>query len=258
MTFSRGGGRVNFSTSTAFGSLKMTAHCPGTTALPNELWIRAFSYLDQRDLFVLGNVSRSFLIASSADSLWEAQCRRRWRGKQNVSRFAKRRGGGAGGEDENENENENDGSGNGRLEYCSAVLRQFRLDPTRVPPLNVAGSLMHDPKSWKESYVMAEIDSRRVGMTRDELVIFKWQLIYDGTPSTMGLRKFNENGTYWSPYMGICEWLLHDQRLMFAGLSLLVERDANTWGWVIGRGQRTTYYSVEVESHDAIHSIRTG
>jgi hypothetical protein len=167
-----------------------------------------------------------------------------------------RRGGGAGGEDENENEN--DASGNGRLEYCSAVLRQFRLDPTRVPPLNVAGSLMHDPKSWKESYVMAEIDSRRVGMTRDELVIFKWQLIYDGTPSTMGLRKFNENGTYWSPYMGICEWLLHDQRLMFAGLSLLVERDANTWGWVIGRGQRTTYYSVEVESHDAIHSIRTG
>ena len=92
---------------------------------------------------------------------------------------------------------------------------------------------------------MAEIESRRVAMTRDELVHFKWQLIYDGTPSTMGLRKFNENGTYWSPYMGMCEWLLRGQQLMFAGLSLLVERDTNTWGWVIGRGQRTTYYSVE-------------
>ncbi|KAL3764472.1 hypothetical protein ACHAW5_000136 [Stephanodiscus triporus] len=220
------------------------------STLPNELWIRAFSFLDQKDLFVLGNVSRNFLSASSADSLWEDICHRRWRGKQNVGRFAKRGtvgGGGGGGGGGGVGGGGWGGDNDGRVEYCSDILRQFgRLC---LPPLNVPGSLMHDPKSWKESYVMAEIDSRRVEMSTYELVRFKWQLIYDGSPSKMGLRKFNENGTYWSPYMGVCEWLLQGRRLMFAGLSLMVERDANTWGWIIGRGERTTYYSVDVDGY---------
>ncbi|KAL3826240.1 hypothetical protein ACHAXA_006268 [Cyclostephanos tholiformis] len=213
---------------------------PEASALPNELWIRAFSYLDQRDLFALGNVSRNLLSASSADSLWEVACRRRWRGKHNVARFARKAKDGRTGGGVRDEENDR---GTGR---CSGALRRLLLDdPTRMPPLNVDGSVMHDPRSWKESYILAEIDSRRRFMSREELVSFRWQLIYDGSPSKMGLRKFNEDGTYWSPYMGLCTWILHGQRLIFAGLSLSVERDENTWGWIIGRGQKTTYYSVE-------------
>ena len=86
-------------------------------------------------------------------------------------------------------------------------------------------------------------------MTREELIYFKWNLVYDGYSSRMGLRQFNSNGTYWSPYIGVCEWLLHGQHLLFAGMSLVIERDVDSWGWVIGRGQRTVYYSVEVLSH---------
>eukprot|EP00571_Detonula_confervacea_P002949 CAMPEP_0172314122 /NCGR_PEP_ID=MMETSP1058-20130122/21747_1 /TAXON_ID=83371 /ORGANISM="Detonula confervacea, Strain CCMP 353" /LENGTH=82 /DNA_ID=CAMNT_0013027905 /DNA_START=407 /DNA_END=652 /DNA_ORIENTATION=+ len=82
---------------------------------------------------------------------------------------------------------------------------------------------------------MAEIDSQRTVMAREELIHFKWQLIYDGSPSQMGLRQFQENGRYWSPYMGMCEWVLRGQlggqHLVFAGMTLLVERDLNTWGW---------------------------
>jgi hypothetical protein len=114
-----------------------------------------------------------------------------------------------------------------------------------MPHVSVDGTVRHDPRSWKESYILAEIDSRRRYMSREELVRFRWQLIYDGSPSKMGLRKFNEDGTYWSPYMGLCTWILHGQLLTFAGLSLPVERNASNWGWVIGRGQRTVYHSVE-------------
>ncbi len=93
---------------------------------------------------------------------------------------------------------------------------------------------------------MAEMDSRRKLLSREEFTHFKWQLIYDGHPSRMGLRQFHQNGTYWSPYIGVCEWLLHGRHLMFAGMALLVERNEENWGWIIGRGERTVYYSVEV------------
>lgn len=94
---------------------------------------------------------------------------------------------------------------------------------------------------------MAEIDSRRHVITSAELVHFKWQLIYNGSPSHMGLRQFDANGMYRSPYMGMSEWVLHGQYLMFAGITLLVERNMDSWGWVIGRGQRTEYHSVEAD-----------
>ena len=131
--------------------------------------------------------------------------------------------------------------------FSTSVDGRIVLDDARVPtaPVIVDGRVMRDPRSWKESYALAEIDSRRRYMSVEELVNFRWQLIYDGSPSRMGLRKFNEDGTYWSPYMGLCTWMLDGERLAFAGMSLLVERNASNWGWVIGRGQRTEYHSVE-------------
>jgi hypothetical protein len=95
-----------------------TDQCPEIIVLPNELWSRAFSYLDQKDLSTLGNVSRIFLSLPSADSMWEAMCHRRWKGKQNVARFEKTSG--RGGEEE---------ENNGRVENCSTLLRKFRDDP---------------------------------------------------------------------------------------------------------------------------------
>lgn len=251
-----------------------------SSTLLNELWIRSFSYLDEKDLFRLGNVSRKFLSASSADSLWGPLCRRRWEGKQNVRRFYYRRrdeassstaearmiAGGAGCDNDRRREASVDseskveggcddntiGIDHGRVTYCVDLIRQFERVPD-VPALNM-GTLTHEPTSWKESYVMAEMDSRRQAMTREELVHFKWKLVYDGKESRLGLRQFDANGMYWSPYMGMCEWILRGQYLMFAGMSLLVERDEESWGWIIGGGpirQRTVYHSVEAEERNA-------
>jgi|Transcript_9124 hypothetical protein len=219
---------------------------PNANVVPDEIWIKSFSYLNPRDLLhSVGKVSQTFLRLSSSDSIWGEHCANRWRGKLNVGRFFRHHD-----EDTTNNpsteENKHiiNNNNNGRMMYCSELIRQFG-HVENIPALNM-GSLMHEPSSWKEAYLMAEIDSRRQTMAREELVHFKWKLVYNGGPSRMGLRQFEANGTYFSPYIGVCEWLLHGNQLMFAGMSLAVERDENTWGWVIGKGQRTVYYSVEV------------
>jgi len=134
----------------------------------------------------------------------------------------------------------------------NAVMTDGRqYECARLPPLNMA-SLMHKIKSWKESYIMAEMDSKRPYLSKEELVYFKWKLIYDGRPSNMGLRQFNADGTYHSPYMGVVNWGLEDNRFSFAGTSLKIERDANTWGWIIGKNERTMYRSVDENDIEVI------
>ncbi|KAL9182504.1 hypothetical protein ACHAXT_013156 [Thalassiosira profunda] len=233
----------------------MSAQSNQSPALPNELWIRSFSFLGSQDLFSLGNASRAFQAMASDDALWEPQCRRRWEGKQNVRRFlVRRRADGRrreGGDDSGVTCCRSDAV----RRYCRAI--QFRGTWYRdhlgslsrfednASALNMSDALLHPPTSWKEAYIMAEMDSRRTVLTREELIHFKWQLIYGGSPSKTGLRQFNANGTYTSPYLGTCEWILEGRHLQFSGMALLVERDAKTWGWIVGRGQRTEYYSVD-------------
>lgn len=232
---------------------KSSKECTDCPVLLNELWIRSFSYLSEKDLFALGQVSRNFLIISSTDDMWKPICNRRWKGKQNVKRFVRK-------EDE-------EGTNDGRVSYCIDLMNQYYPSGfsavcasyfstmegsiNQLPALNM-GSVMHKPKSFKESYIMAEIDSKRTHLSKEELVHFKWKLIYDGRPSQMGLRQFNANGTYNSPYMGVCNWELEYNCFNFAGTSLLVERDTNTCGWIIGKNQRTMYRSVDENDIDVI------
>jgi hypothetical protein len=46
------------------------------------------------------------------------------------------------------------------------------------------------------------------------------------------------------------EWVLRGNMLTFAGMELVVEKDKRTWGWIIGKGQRTVYYSVKVDERN--------
>lgn len=100
--------------------------------------------------------------------------------------------------------------------------------------------------SWRHRFVIAEADAVRDEITREELVHFRWRLVYNGIPSNMGLRRFQPDGLYASPYLGLTEWHLHENNLIFSGMSLPIERSRNNWGWVIGKGSRTEYHSVEV------------
>ena len=77
--------------------------------LLNELWIRSFSYLSEKDLFALGQVSRNFLIISSTDDLWKPLCNRRWKGKQNIKRFVRKEC--------------EEGINDGRVTYCTDLMK---------------------------------------------------------------------------------------------------------------------------------------
>jgi len=55
--------------------------------LPEDMWIRCFSFLGSHDTAIAGYVSRSFQSLSSTDKLWEKICHRRWRGKENEERL---------------------------------------------------------------------------------------------------------------------------------------------------------------------------
>ena len=227
----------------------MTTEAMNQSLLPSEVWIKSLSYLDTNDLHSASLVNLSFLIWSSDDSIWYEICRRRWDGKFNVHRFYVNDF-----QEERGHPLNSDSSAQEELvaenlflrtdmTYCFQLIQQFG-SAGAVPPLNM-GSIIHQPTSWKEAYFMAEIDSRRETISREELVLFRFQLLYNGNPSRMGLRQFNIDGYYDSPYMGRSEWILHGHHLLFAGMSLLVERDKKTWGWVIGRGERTEYRTVE-------------
>jgi hypothetical protein len=99
--------------------------------------------------------------------------------------------------------------------------------------------------TWKQGFAWAEYDKYRKVIRREEICHYAWKLIYNGTESRMGLRRFQEDGTYHSPYAGVCEWTLFQNKLCFMGIALPMERNEGTWGWVIGKGHATEYQSVE-------------
>ena len=231
------------SSSSPWQSSQTTAPYHGKSiSLPNELWSKAFSYLDHKGLFMLGNVNRNFLSLSSDNSIWERLCHRRWMGKQNVARFEMKTC---------NNRATMQNCYDGRVPI--ARLQQFH-DPTLIQPINIIGHFMHEATSWKEAFIIAEIDSRRVNMCIHELLRCKWQLIHDGKASS-DLRYFEKEDNI----NRICEYTKHDinvrwggslqgQKISFPGVSLGVERNPYTWGWIItAQNQKGAYYSVEQE-----------
>ena len=130
-----------------------------------------------------------------------------------------------------------------------------------------ASSFVNFASSWKEAYIMAEIDSKRTIFTPEELIYCQWQLVYNGTPSSTGLRHFNPDGTYESPYMGISRWSLNyvnvrgegesdekyraNLRFSTMQVSLIVERNHDTWGWTVGSDEQgITYHSVDPKEEE--------
>lgn len=255
---------------------------PQERLIPPEIWIKSFAYLEASDLLhSVALTNQLFLELSSDDLIWNELCIKRWNGKLNTSRFRVSGGYEAEGRELERSSNIADEGGHASsgvsyvassirrfffrddgdareywtdrsshrtrkrtaMTYCYELIQQFG-SPQSIPALNM-GSLMHQPTSWKEAYYMAEMDACRTTISREELVYFQFQLLYMGRPSQMGLRQFNADGSYASPYMGLCEWMLHGHQLLFAGMSLLVERDRKNWGWIIGKGERTEYLSVE-------------
>lgn len=47
------------------------------------------------------------------------------------------------------------------------------------------------------------------------------------------------------------EWQLDERGLTFSGMQVLLkaERNNDTWGWVVGKGQNIVYHSVDPEEN---------
>lgn len=100
---------------------------------------------------------------------------------------------------------------------------------------------------WKTSYACAELDRHREMITEYEVSYFRWQLIYNGRPSTLGLRHFQRDGIFVSPHFGQTSWYLDQGNFIMQGVApLQVRRNPDNWGWFIGHGTNTEYHSIEV------------
>ena len=112
--------------------------------------------------------------------------------------------------------------------------------------------LQSSSPSWKHKYARIVEDSHRTVLTREELCHFDWQLVYNGQPSRLGLRRFHENGIYYSPYAGPVEWRLQENRLHFMNMALPIQRNLgkHTGEWILGLGYTSVYYSVEPTEED--------
>ncbi len=100
---------------------------------------------------------------------------------------------------------------------------------------------------YKCSLANALIDSHRVRITKHEIGYFRWKLFYQNRPSATGIRHFREDGVYISPYLGQATWdLTNNGDFIIHKFTrpLSVRRRREDWGWTIGKGSRSEYWSI--------------
>lgn len=227
----------------------LAAGAGGGASLPNlldECWICVMSFLSPKELCSCAYWSARHRALANSDDLWARLCRRLWADKQHMPNELFRNG--------------DYSLLNLSVQECKSLLKRRGVAIAGVTeksellaklqestPRVIEGQPLPIPGKWKTSYAFAEVDSRRQAITAEEVSHFRWQLIYHGRPSSMGLRHFQRNGVYVSPHFGETTWHL-DGRGYFVmqGVEpLQVRRDATNWGWLIGAGSGTEYLSVE-------------
>jgi len=178
--------------------------------LPPNVWELVFSFLTPTDLCQTALANREFHAWSIEDRLWKPHCFELWIGKQAGL-------------------------------FKESILSSPSSSPSSVAP-SAAPSAAH---SWKQKFAWTVFDSRRQVISREELIHYDWKLMYNGQESKLGLRKFSPDGIYRSPYAGPCEWALQNCHLHVMQMALPIQRDFQSWGWIIGQGHVSVYFSVD-------------
>jgi hypothetical protein len=199
-------------------------------------------FLNQNDLCLSINVSHRFRDLGCSDIVWKRLCQLRWAHMQNMPKVDLGtwelplfwRADYTGIELTLSEEASIE-----KREQNLAALGAVKI-PLPILPLMLG--------KFKTSFAYGEMDKFRQAIQLDEVSFFRWQLVYNGQPSTTGLRHFQEGGVYNSPYMGASAWQLGIGGSMFnmAGMDLHVMRRSEDWGWTIGAGAMTEYRSVEI------------
>ena len=207
------------------------------SSVPDEIWKLVLTYLDPYSLSTKTClINHSFKHWSEQDILWKIHCAYRWQGKKHNWRLFMTN-------NTTMMDTENDSIHNTAMmtqPHYQAIMSEFTNNLRTTESSSSSSSTT--TTAWKRKYEDAEHDAKRQQITNEEIISHSWQLIYNGSPSRLGLRQFGKDGTYHSPYAGDCEWALQHNFFCIMGMSLVVER-CSDWGWIIGRGTRTVYLS---------------
>ena len=207
--------------------------------IPDVCWEYVLTYLNVNELCNIGLVNKvQFYVWSINNKLWKKHCMKRWKNKQGINFILN------------------------TFQPPSFLPQHLQL-PSSQSLSNTSTTsdafttVTNSKLSWKQCYAWIEYDMKyRPYITREEIVYYKWKLLYNGRESTLGLREFKNDGTYNSPYMGLCQWSLDtmNNRFLVMNMSLPIERSIvgtnHGCGWIIGKGSNTVYYSIEEEEEE--------
>jgi len=175
--------------------------------IQDDVWAGIFAGLSKKHLMICSLVGTRFFQFSIEDEAWKRACKERWSRKKSAA----------------------------------------DLERPRLAQLESLSKVQGIRGNWKAKFAFAELDSRRELISKEEVAYFRWQLVYDGVPSRLGLRHFKPGGVYESPYLGQSKWHLEGRAFVLnLDLKLTVERCQKDWSWIIGRHERTEYRSIDV------------
>mmetsp|Transcript_167863 Transcript_167863/g.533815 ORF Transcript_167863/g.533815 Transcript_167863/m.533815 type:complete len:232 (+) Transcript_167863:125-820(+) len=180
-----------------------------THELLDECWLRVLFCFSASELCAHARLSKRFHSLTNEDDLWIALCKLLWAGKQRVKNGELFRNG---------------DYSLVRLSVpeCKSLLLRRGVDIAGItekpelldvvqastPPLWVRQPRPPILVKWKTSFACAVEDSRRQEITEEEIAELRWQLVYHGQPSSLGLRNFQKGGVYMSPHLGETRWSL--------------------------------------------------
>lgn len=217
--------------------------------LLDECWTCVFSFLSPEELCRCARLGPSLSTLAEGDDLWRALCRSRWAGKLYMPDDLFRNG--------------DYSSVHLSVAECKSLLRRRGCRCAHLKERSELADALRgsNPRmrsrmalprrgKWKISYACAEADSLRQDITDMEVSYFRWQLVYHGRASSMGLRHFRADHVFVSPHFGQTTWELdRDGNFHMRGvMPLSVQRDLRNWGWVIGKDSGTEYHAVEVDT----------
>jgi hypothetical protein len=213
--------------------------------LPITLSLR---YLNAVELCAFSTTSRESYVATNSNSLWKDLCIKRFSGKCiRVLRDTHLFVFGVYDEKDLTNKEMRDIL---RLRGCrGSLIDKGREDLVKryIELKNFNHLKRMRCCKYKCSLVHAILDSSRERITKQEVGYFRWKLFYQNRPSSTGIRHFREDGVYDSPYLGRANWdLTKNGEFIIHGFTrpLSVRRRREDWGWTIGKGSRSEYWSI--------------
>ncbi|KAJ3098231.1 hypothetical protein HDU97_004183 [Phlyctochytrium planicorne] len=210
--------------------------------LPDELSIKCLSFgLGPKALSRCSKVSRRWHLLATDDSLWKVQCRKRWAGKKHCPYRL-----------------------HPSVDYTTLldllsvremkeILTSRKVDLKGVTEKSEIKDLVRTttpkkapvqtnilwPSKWKASFIVAELDSKRIELTKEELCSLNWtfKMLYSDWPEDHVVKaKFNRDYSYESDMLfgdRKMSWRFYLKDVQVEQYPPLKVYRTNDWGYIL-------------------------